>query len=465
MLSWRYSMLFVVFLAGNVLAETPRRDNIAQMHQAALELARGGETDQALEQLAQLRARFPDRPQFLYDHIAILGWAERDAEVLQHAERLALDQLPPYVLETIGKSARNLKQYELAVQAYQAATQRDPQRLQSRLGLALALSDNKKGAQALTVLADHDVVEVADHIALLEAEAYANISNKRYFSALARYEKILQLKPAHQNALRGRILMTHRLGAPHLAASMAREHPGLLTGNEMAAINSDVAAISIRWRRMSEHSVDAESMQKEQVKQTIDYLNKRLDELSDDGQAQRIQYHRVAFDLMIALQIEQRMTEVVALYLQLVEQKAIFPPHALIAAADAYFALEQPQIARNLYLEAVELGVTSLAVQISLFYAYIESEEYDNALELIDRLNEQQPRRKRLAGSPASQPNPDKVSVEITAAYARAYIDQLPDAQQRLESMHWQLYLFMARMAASCAGGVRDSDITGWASP
>ncbi len=438
MLNWRYSMLFVVFLTGNVLAETPRRDNIAQTHQEALELARGGEADQALEKLAQLRARFPNRPQYLYDYIAILGWAERDVEVLQHAERLALDRLPPYVLETIGKSARNLKQYEFAIQAYQAATQRDPQRLQSRLGLALALSDNQKGAQALVVLADYDAVELADDIALLEAEAYTNISLKRYFAALARYEKILQLKPDHQNALRGRILMTHRLGAPHLAASMAREHPGLLSVNEMAAINSDVAAISIRWQRISEHSVDAEIVQKEQAKQTIDYLKKRLTELSDAGQAQRLQYHRVAFDLMIALQIEQRMSEVIALYLQLVEQKAIFPPHALIAAADAYFVLEKPQIARDLYLEVLELGVKSLAVQLSLFYAYIESEEYDNAIELIDRLNEQQSRRKRVAGSPVSQPNPDKVSVEITAAYARAYIDQLPDAQHRLESMHRQ---------------------------
>jgi len=434
--SWRYSCLSVVLIAGSVLAEVPRENNATEMHQEALSFAREGETDLALEQLAYLHAQFPDRTQYHYDYIAILGWAERDDDVLTHADQMVFSQLPPYILETIGKSARNLKRYDLAVQAYQAAVARAPQRLQSRLGLALALSEDKKGDEALTVLADYVVTEASGRIAVLEAQAYVNIVSKQYFAALARYEKILQLAPDHRIARRGRILMTHRLGAPHLAASMMEKSPGLLSDNEVSAINSDVAAISIRWSRLPSHSGNEQSTQRQKTSEAIIYLKRRLFELRAAGQGQSIQYQRVAFDLMIALQVMQRMPEVVELYLALDEQDAIFPRHALIAAADAYFMLKEPQIARDLYLEILSTGKKPLAVQLSLFYAYIECEEYDNAIELIDRLNNEQPEWKRQAGSPSSIQNPDKLSVDITAAFSRAYIDQLATAQDHLESLH-----------------------------
>ncbi len=413
-------------------------DRATTLHQEALSFARAGEHPRALAQLADLRARFPERAQYHYDYIAILGWAERDAEVLQQTEHLSLEQLPPYMLETIGKSARNLKQYDLAIQAYQTAVARAPQRQQSRLGLALALSENSQGAQALALLASHRDAEGSDYFSLLEATAYAHISLKDYFAALACYEEILQHKPNHDGALRGRILMTHRLGAPHLAASMMKRHLGLLNSDEQAAIMSDVSAISIRWSRLPAHSDDDQRAQVAMLEQTVEALKQRMLVLSAAGKGQSRQYQRVAFDLMIALQVLQRMSEVTSLYQALVKQSAKFPKHALIAAADAYLQLKQPAKARDLYLEALSMGKPSLAVQLSLFYAYIENEEHERALELIDQLNKEQPRWKRLAGSSSVKENPNKVPVEITAAYARAYIDQLGQAQARLEPLHRQ---------------------------
>ncbi len=438
MFGWRFFFLFVALFAGSVAAEIPLEGNATALHQEALGFARAGESERALAQLSLLRAHFPERPQYYYDYIAILGWEERDAEVLQHADQLELEQLPPYVLETIGKSARNLKRYDFAVQAYQAAVQRAPLRLQSRLGLALALSESQRGEEALAVIRDHSAVDDAEVLELLEAEAYVNISLKHYFAALARYEKILQLAPDHLNGLRGRILMTYRLGAPHLASSMVKNHPGLLTADEVSAINRDVAAISIRWGRLPAFSSDAERAQKQRVTEAVVYLKRRLVELSEAGQGESIQYQRVAFDLMVALQALQRMPEVIELYQQLAAQAATFSRHALIAAADAYFMVEEPEMARDLYLEVLSAGKQTVAVQLSLFYAYIECEEYDNAIELIDRLNREQPEWKRLADSARPAQNPDKVPVEITAAYARAYIDQLAEAQNRLEPLNRQ---------------------------
>ncbi|VAW85236.1 hypothetical protein MNBD_GAMMA17-1306 [hydrothermal vent metagenome] len=431
-----YSCFFFILFASSVLAEIPQEDKAIKMHQEALAFARNGETALALEQLAYLHASFPEHTQYHYDYIAVLGWAENDEDVLAHAEQLTLDELPPYILETIGKSARNIKRYGFAIQAYQTALQHTPSRLQSRLGLALALSEHNKSDEALAVLANHVVDRPSDRLALLEGEAYAYVSSKQYFAALTSYEKILQLDPSHQNGQRGRILMAHRLGAPHLASSMMKMQPGLLTENEMAAINSDVAAISIRWGYLPAHSSDAAIAQRQQTNAAITDLEKRLVELNTAGKGESIQFHRVAFDLMIALQVVQRSPEVVAYYQLLKAQSARFPKHALIAAADAYFMLEEPQIARDLYQQVLSSGKKDLPVQLSLFYAYIECEEYDSAVELIDHINQQQPRWKRLAGSPTAIQNPDKVSIEITAAFARAYIDQLAEAQTRLELIH-----------------------------
>jgi|GEM_PF-5757694 len=90
----------------------------ARLHRQALTLARAGKFTPALAILEKLRARYPRRSEYLYDYIAVSGWAEHDDTVLHYLPQLNLLETPAYVLETLGKAARNKKRYLLAIDLY-----------------------------------------------------------------------------------------------------------------------------------------------------------------------------------------------------------------------------------------------------------------------------------------------------------------------------------------------------------
>ncbi|MDX9710697.1 MAG: hypothetical protein RBT64_14195, partial [Trichloromonas sp.] len=87
-------------------------------HRQAVELARQGQPDEALRQLAALRAARPENRWLIFDTLVVLGWAEKDAEAADLAGETSLDEAPAYVLESVGKSLRNLGRFDAAIDLY-----------------------------------------------------------------------------------------------------------------------------------------------------------------------------------------------------------------------------------------------------------------------------------------------------------------------------------------------------------
>lgn len=110
-------------------------------HESALRLARAGQTVEAIPLLQDAARRRPDDLRIRYDLVATLAWAGRDAEAWELKSSLDLDQAPPYVLEALGKSARNLRRFEDAARLYGRALHAEPDRLPAALGLGLARAD------------------------------------------------------------------------------------------------------------------------------------------------------------------------------------------------------------------------------------------------------------------------------------------------------------------------------------
>jgi biofilm PGA synthesis protein PgaA len=126
---------------------------------------------------------------------------------------------------------------------------------------------------------------------------------------------------------------------------------------------------------------------------------------------------------------------VIVLYERLELEGVEVPAWSLIAAADAYLYLEQPESAIPIYLEVLRKDPSNPNVPLSLFYAYEDLNDHDAALATIDAYAASQPVWTTDANAGGIVPNGRKANADITAAMGRAYADRLADAQRELERM------------------------------
>ncbi len=428
--SWRVLLAAGIFFCivtpvGAAPASTALKSPAAE-HRAAVEEARRGQYDSALQRLSSLVKAYPSRQVFLYDYISVLAWAGRDEEVLKQLSRINLKRTPGYVLNAIGKSARNRRQPDLAIRLYREALKRRSEKRQARLGLALSLAEAgqpREAEEQIRVLLRRNPASVE----LLEALAYVKQVDGDYAGAIAAYDRLLAKKPNHRTARRGRILNMIRLGAAHEAARLARHESGLFSEEEQQQIASHKAAAVVRWGRLpvvnpAERHRDSD--------QAIRLLEKQYEQMKDKTASST---RRNRFDLISAYRNRRYMSEVVALYEQLREQGIKqFPPYVQAAVGEAFLSLRQPERAVVLLEQAVKAYPDDLDVQYALYYAYLESGRYEKSLSHIDALaaslpeKEWQPASKKLVWSA------DKLYAQTVAAQARAYVGRLDAAEREL---------------------------------
>lgn len=416
-------MVLLAFLMASQTASAV--ENSRSTHAEALRLAREGNTEVALAHLRRLLQLTPEDRKLRYDYIVTLQWAGMNEEALAQATHIQLAEAPIFVLESIGKAARDTRQFDFAILCYRNALKQDASHLQSTLGLALALADADHSDEALQLLQPRAESELAN-ISLWEGLAYVYTRKRDWFSALAAYEHILKLDAAHRGARRGRIMVTSQMGAPHLALSMAEAADGVITDSEMDRLLADRAAVTTRWGALGSPIHDKRH---EDIELAIDYLDQNLERFREDAQAKRGHIVNARFDKLVALRDRKRMSDAIVLYEQLRGQEVEFTSYALIAAADAYLYTEQPKQARDLYLQALELDPGNYFARLSLFFAYLEAEQFDEAYKTIDAINE------NAAPWQKGSPNDKKLSAESTAIAARAYGNLLEEAQTKLEPL------------------------------
>jgi biofilm PGA synthesis protein PgaA len=335
------------------------------------------------------------------------------------------------VLGRAGRAASNLKRFGLAVELYQAAIKRAPDRTDIVAGLAYSLIDDRKPDDAVALL-EARKRSMWQEIPLLEAYAEALQARRDPAHALLVYERILTLEPANRAAMHNRILTVARIGAPHRAIELAQQSPGVLSEDELLGLKSDQAALTARWGGAADQSAPDRFGNTDIALADNERL---LQELQASGKGGSAAARRLQFDRIEALRNRARMREAVALHESLVAEGVDVPAYAQIAAADAYLYLEQPEKARDLYLRALQPTSDNFNAQVQLFYAYSDGEQHREALEQIDGVVAATPRRIAAYSPLTIADNPDYASATATAAAARGYQDYLDVAQQRLEDL------------------------------
>jgi len=405
---------------------------VDENHAAALALAREGKLPAALDMLSNLAAQNPETLRLLYDYIAVLGWAERDAEVVAQASRIDLASAPPYVLETLGKSARNTRNFPLAMDAYRRAREQEPTRIDSTLGLAMTMADAGQPDEALTLL--NQFAKTAEQeVPILLAQGYI-LQTKRdgHFELLAVYERVLAIDPTNEEGWRGKILTTQWLGAPHLAARMLEQHPSVLSPRERAELLADRSAERLGWGGLA---ALPQAEQRAQTASTIADIKKTLADLESQNQGDTPASRRAHLDLLVGLQHIGAHEQAIEEYKWLTDHLFELPAYALVAVADSHLQLQQPEAAVPIFQAALRLEPNSPAAQSGLFYALVDSERHEEALRVVDEFAQRTPIWIKREPKSAGQPNYERSDLDALAALGRAFADYLAEAQQRLEPM------------------------------
>jgi biofilm PGA synthesis protein PgaA len=401
----------------------------------AVEWARAGDLDGAIARLRELRGTYPGDLPIASDLATILQWAGRDREMLEVFDAIGPDAAPEYALFAAARSARSLGEYDRADRYLQRGASRFPDERRWDVLRALVYVDAGRLEDARAVLMASHGPRPSDLEGLL-AWAYLSAQTRELSAALRYYTEVLKLQPGNREAIAGRSMALEALGAPFRASELGREPAGALGPAERDRLAETESALLLRWGRLPAadpvHRYDG-------TDRAIAVLKRQVGELEARPGPPSAPLRRAQFDLLVAYRNRSRMRDAVAVYERLRQAGVTVPPYSRLSAASAYLYLEDPGTARDLYQSVIDEKPDDVEVRfearLGLFFAWVELERYDEAYEVIDAIDRDQPRFLRYMDTPATVENESKSTAAVAAALARFYGGQLAEAWDRLSPL------------------------------
>ncbi|WP_158985384.1 poly-beta-1,6 N-acetyl-D-glucosamine export porin PgaA [Lysobacter panacisoli] len=245
------------------------------------------------------------------------------------------------------------------------------------------------------------------------------------YLALRKVALARELEPANPDIRRALADVLMQLGAPQGAAR------ALGTQDDLG-IRIGQATEAVRWGEQVDGPDPAYPFA------GTDAAIAKLDELiadvssmptPDAGALRRLQCDRV-----VALRNRERWAEALSLADEL-EQAGPLPSYVRQAQADALLATEQPERALAAYGDVLAADPRNRDARAGLFYAQVESEDFDAAFATVDALAAEGAPMRRVGVSRGESSDPDWLDAQLLRAQARRYADMLADAWQLLDPL------------------------------
>ena len=426
----RVSCYFLLLVATSlVCGVSTASESISERaaREAAVELARGGNFDEALESLGALRDEDPLNPLSLHDETAVLGWAGHDLEAFENAVLIDFRTAPGFVINAVARAARNIGEFDDAVRWYGMLLDRDVGDLDARRGLAQTHADAGRFNRAWSVIEEAPEKKHND-VDLILTRAYLYEREQRLLEALASYQRVAEMQPDNRAALRGEALMLRAVLMPRQALALARDYPDILSSEESLHLEADVAALQVRHAAQSYYPA---SRRHEGTDSALAKVNALLERDDLDP----VMRSRLRYDRIVALTNRLHMSAAIEEFEALDDDVSAVPAYALAAAGRAYLGERQPETARDLLELALSKGPDNFHIKFQLFFAYADLQNANRALELSKELMATLPEVNRLPGSRVVKGNENYLRAAIMFGLARAYFDQLDQSQEYFENL------------------------------
>jgi biofilm PGA synthesis protein PgaA len=404
-------------------------DTVASPREAAVAQARAGHVDVAIRMLRDLLAQGSTDPLVSYDLVDLLQQSGDSKSAIAVFEAAGAASAPEYALLAATRAYRDQRQYDAAEKLAQSGAARFPGNPSWPILLSLILSDAGRADQALETLASPAAARAPD-VERKRAEAYALRKAGRPLDALRVYMDALRLDPADRGLRAEAASLMREIGAPNGAAALVDLSPPAETGAARLALSADQAGSQVRW---------GGDIRPRDPARRFDDTNAalaRIDQLIAEAKATQdvspdVLSH-LRFDRLVALRDRVRMTEVISDSDVLINEGIMLPPYAARARADAFLYLQRPEEAAAAYQHVIAGNPDDRDARYGLFYAQVESEDFNAAYKTIDDLVTRQPANDVYVDDPSPKPNSDYWDAVIGAALARFYGDQLSDAEDRI---------------------------------
>ena len=413
------------FLASASLAQAQADTRVQQNYQAGVAAYRAGRTEQSYQLLRQAYLANPSDSHYRNDFIVAAAADGHEDEALNLAQSLDSNHLPVYVLESLGRAARDRHQPDTAIKFYDVIlTTRDD--VGAWVGRDLALIDRGNAKEAQTSLLGLNRAYPA-RIDVLEALGLADEALNQTIDALGCAEAILKMEPAHVGALKLRYRMLVANGAPQLA--IATTPAGLVEPDQQRSALRDQLAFDFRWARDEPVNDVARAKNLDAV---IERMKTAIAaEAADPGQQIGLRS-----DLIEALAERGRNQEAVDQYQTLTAEGATIEPYVIGAVASAYVGLHRPEDATRLFETLKDRDAASYGARASYFYALLESGQFEAAVAWADHMAATEPAFS-YANFPALRTDNDNYTKALVlSGMARTYTDRLAAGQAQLETLN-----------------------------
>lgn len=411
---------------GSAGQATPLPEAARRAQLDAITQARAGDYENALNQLMRLRSVYPDSEPLFYDELLVRFWAGQRQELIDMISGRSLENAPAYALLALGRAARDTRDFAAAINYYTQATAANPDSIDAHVGLAMAHSDAGDPRTARITL--EAVPPTARHTtAVLMPSAYLFHQDQAYAQALGEYDLVLQLEPEDRSALRGKAQALRALLLPRQALRVAALQPDVLTPRELTRLEADVLALDLRDAIES----PGQRFPFPGIESALQAIEARLAAEPPSSELARL----LTYDRIVGLAAAHRRSEAVEDYQRLIEADPRAPRYVHSAAGNAYLALREPELAEQALRRGIEADPADLEIRISLFYALIELERFEEAFACIDDVVSRLEPIRAVPGSSVRQPNPAHTRALIVAIMGRAYADQMDTAEQQLENI------------------------------
>ncbi len=400
-------------------------------YQAALQLVREGKLQQAADYLAALRRQHGDDLRVLHDYVAVSSDAGRHGSALAELPNIDRAKAPAYVLEALAASARATKNPALALQLYQDVLARSPDRMQSQLAKIYTLAD--MGSHALAISAAETAINNEQkNPPLWEAYGYALRKAGREPLALEAYAQMRALDPAGKTANQARVNLLSSLGAAHLAKAAADAQPDSISSTDQLGLRLDRAAAHIRWADADDES-RAERYRNTDI--ALGEIDAVLSQIKPIDTPNAPLERRALSDKLVALSNRQRFEETTDLYTQASGAGYAAPAYVRMSVAEAYQGIKRPDVARSMFEQLISEEPDNLRYRYGLFYALSDLEQHRTAQDVVDEIVRREPRTLNRNTPELERENRGYIRSRVLAMLARAYADDLPDANRRADEL------------------------------
>ncbi len=383
------------------------------------------EYDKALQALNLLFNRFPGDTGLAWDRAVILERMGKNREALAQFREMDVNGAPDYAIRSALGICRELKETALALKMVNSRLATNPKNIEWRIRRAQLWVDKGDAREAAEELETFREVR-GKHPDWLDVRIYAAQVAEDWMAVLRYSEEKLEMQAGEPDlstlGLKADALL--QLGAAHAAQGLIRDHPGLRTPSRSVALLDRVSGVDLKWSGFA-------SLTMAERQERAGRVVARLEQFAGDAQLPR----NLASLRVLGLYNANRWQEAVDAY-QILRREGELEPGITAAAAGAYLGLEKPELASELYREALQGEFPSESTEDGLFYALVEAEDFTAAKALVERLIRSEPPWRYYSGSPGPIGNGRRLDLEMAKVNAHYFADQLNQAWLGIDRLH-----------------------------